>query len=644
DPAGSKLDLAIQIGTRSADLIVVRHMPVRTSGQTVVGALISVAVVLLLAPSASAAEAPAVEEGFEGSAWYQDWTNWYPGPVNQATPGTGIDGAGLTVTIPPGSHYGSRFAYTFSRDDQPETLYFRYFLRFADDFGGEGTGKLPGPVGIYNGTALGGRPSTPERPGWSARMQFAPGPTENTTLLGYYAYHIDQPGVFGEGMSWGPVGVVANGEWNCIEGAVDLNTPGEHDGSLRGWVNEVPALQREGLAFRRVGEDDLDINSFWFNVYFGGKRPATASKQISFDNVALGPDRIGCGGPAQIAIADMDGDGRDDAVELVGCGDATCWSIEPGGPLAFSDPTLVPAEPRTSVDTVLRGLVAGRFTDDAHEDVAYVGRCADGTTCWIVHPSDGTGPGPPREWGASAPVSGARDLLSGDVNGDGLDDLISRGRCDGQDCWLVQYSTGQGFTAPQPAGDGAYFSDSTVDLGIGVADLTGDGLDDLVYRGLCGERRPCWRVQASTGGSFLPGVSWGNATGFAEATTEFGFQTGDVNGDGRHDVLYRGDCNGSECWRALLSRDNVFIARYWGSDAQFGVEHGIGFQAADVDANGKADLIYRAHCPDGMCWTVQLSTGTGFVSIGSEPVVDFDEPRPASLRPGRANRRIPVLS
>ncbi len=591
-----------------------------------------------------AAEAPSVEEQFEGSGWHADWANWRPGPLNRASPGVGVDGQGLTVTIPPGAHYGTRFGYAFA-DPQPETLYFRYYLRFADDFGQEGTGKLPGPVGIYHGTGLGGGPSTPDRPGWSARMQFAPGPRPGTTQLGYYAYHLDQPGLFGEGISWGPTGVVNHGEWYCVEGAVDLNTPGQTDGRLRGWIDGIPAMDRTGLTFRRPGEDGIRISSFWFNVYFGGSRPARSTKQISFDDVALGPQRVGCGGSAQVAAGDVTGDGATDAITLVDCPEGRCWSVEPGAPLALGPAALSQADVRPSVETIRRGIRAGHFNDDELADIVYLGRCRDGTPCWIVHPGDTGAPGPAVEWGAPPAQSWRIPPVVGDVNGDGRDDLVTRSSCHGTGCWLVQLSTGRGFAAPLAAGDGAYFAGDTDEFGIVAADVDGDGRDDLVYRGRCGDRRPCWRVQRSTGTGFARGTSWGNTTGFADGSAALGIQAGDLDGDGRDDLLYRGVCGETDCWRGLLSSEAaVFVPRYWGSGDRLAQGERGEFETANVDDNQRADVIYRTRCGEQLCWEVSLGTGTGFMTAGTDAVVDREEPRPAFLRPDQPGVGVAVLS
>ena len=581
------------------------------------------------------ARAAIFEETFDSSAWPASWAGYYPGPANRTTPIRGLEGGGISVTIPAGSHYGTRFSLPMERDT--ESLYFRYWIRFHEGFDTEGSGKLPGPVGIYNGTGLGGRRSTPQDPGWSARLQFGPGPIPGTTRLAYYTYHLDQPGAFGEGMPFGEAGVVPNGHWQCVEGQIALNDLGASNGRLRAWVNGLPAFQRTDLAFRRAGESDIDISSFWFNVYYGGPTPSATTKRIDFDQVAVGPDRIGCGGDIR-TTADVTGDGRDDAVRLVDCGDTMCWAVQEGGPIALGEETLVPSDVIPTGATLRYGLFAGDFTGNGQGEVLSIGRCEDATPCWFLHEPGGTAPGPGTLFGNVPAIASGRPLF-GDVDGDGLTDGVVRSTCDGVPCWRVQFNDGSGLAAPVDAGDGAYFAGDTAALGIRAGDVTGDGRVDLVYRGLCGDGRPCWRVQASTGVGFAAGESWGNTTGFTSETTELGFAVGDLNGDGSDDLIYRGDCSGTRCWRALLSIDGGFSARYWGTLPPERRAVSGTLEVVDLDGNALGDVSYDHLCAH-RCRDLLIGSGSGLVRVGAEPALDLDDtlPVPADVRvstPGR---------
>ncbi len=159
-------------------------------------------------------------------------------------------------------------------------------------------------------------------------------------------------------------------------------------------------------------------------------------------------------------------------------------------------------------------------------------------------------------------------LAVGDFNGDGRDDIVTRGLCGtpSEGCWRVQLSTGSGYTAPQNWGNGAYFSSETTDFGVIVGDFNDDGRDDIVYRGFCGFQQKCWRVQLSTGSGFLNGVNWGNGAYFSPESDDFGVVSGDFNDDGRDDIVYRGFCGFQQkCWRVQLSTGSGFLnGQNWG--------------------------------------------------------------------------------
>ena len=98
-------------------------------------------------------------------------------------------------------------------------------------------------------------------------------------------------------------------------------------------------------------------------------------------------------------------------------------------------------------------------------------------------------------------------FAAGDFDGDGRDDIVTRGFCGDppEECWRVQISNGAGFGTVQDWGDGGYFSSETVAFGIFSGDFDGDGMDDLAYRGFCGSQEKCWRVHISTGSGFSGG-------------------------------------------------------------------------------------------------------------------------------------------
>lgn len=257
---------------------------------------------MTLATPASANEVW-LDEGFENGV-----DGLFTSIVDPPDPLTnGHVGSGLAARIPDGGNWGASGRWNF--DDHgiapPEELYWRYYLQFPEGFYIEPNlrGKLPGPANLYTYNCLGGRPSTSDSPCWSARMLFSrdysneqgfyqDGP-DDKTLIGFYTYHL---GEAGDIETWDEdVALLDHGKWYCVEGRIDLNTPGRNDGVLQGWVDGKLAYSRSDFAWRRSNEGSLDVEMFWFDVYYGREgRPSNRDIEIHFDSLALGPERIGC--------------------------------------------------------------------------------------------------------------------------------------------------------------------------------------------------------------------------------------------------------------------------------------------------------------------------------------------------------------
>jgi hypothetical protein len=237
--------------------------------------------------------------------WNDPWRDSTVGPRNNLTDVDGHVGRGVRVTIDAGEHFGAAMRWRFADNGfaEPEQLWFRYYLRFPMGFANIGKGKLPGPAGLYSASGRGNRPSTEAEPGWSARMLFSPVPDERSqdhTRIGYYLYHLDQAEDHGDLLLWDEeVSTLQHGRWYCIEGYVQMNSPGAGDGVLQGWVDGTAAFSMESLQLRRADEPQVRIDSFWFDVYFGGKIPAASALSIDFDSLAFGQDRLGCDDSAE---------------------------------------------------------------------------------------------------------------------------------------------------------------------------------------------------------------------------------------------------------------------------------------------------------------------------------------------------------
>lgn len=235
---------------------------------------------------------------FESDDWRKDWSGGQRATVSVVSEDAERDfepllGRALRIKVTRGGHYGASLQYRFKdrTGSEPEYIYFRYYLRLGSDWDPARGGKLPGIGGTYGRAGWGGRPSN-GRNGWSARGQFN-GRKDGKTPIGFYCYHADMKGRYGSSWVWEKDGLghLENNRWYCIEQRVRLNTPGENDGFLAGWVDGKLAFRKTDVRMRDV--PDLKIECIWINVYHGGTWSADSDDHLYIDNVVIAKRNIG---------------------------------------------------------------------------------------------------------------------------------------------------------------------------------------------------------------------------------------------------------------------------------------------------------------------------------------------------------------
>lgn len=249
--------------------------------------------------------------GFDDGAGFGGWkSRWAKGAIGEmevvAEDGVlgfkPLDGSALRFNLKKGSNYGADLRLNLKdHGGEPEELYFRYYLRMAEDWSpGIADGKLPGMAGTYGQAGWGGR-RVDGTNGWSLRGLFVRNfpkdhPLSGLTQLGTYAYHAEMSGYYGDFWIW-PGALVARNRWYCIEQHVRLNRPGVSDGSMRVWVDGRLAMERSKIRMRNV--DRLRIEAVWLNAYHGGAETSPYDQHFYIDNVVVARSYIGpIGGPA----------------------------------------------------------------------------------------------------------------------------------------------------------------------------------------------------------------------------------------------------------------------------------------------------------------------------------------------------------
>lgn len=204
-----------------------------------------------------------------------------------------LQGKALRLKVAKGSHYGASIEHAFRKAGvgEPEEIYFRYYLRFGDDWDPARGGKLPGISGTYGKAGWGGRPSDGTN-GWSARGLFL-GREDGKTPVGFYCYHADMKGKYGAHWVWdhANLGYLENNRWYCLEQHAKMNTPGKNDGILRAWVDGKLAFEKTDVRMRDVSQ--LKIEKIWINLYHGGSWAAESDDHLYLDNVVIARKYIG---------------------------------------------------------------------------------------------------------------------------------------------------------------------------------------------------------------------------------------------------------------------------------------------------------------------------------------------------------------
>ncbi len=293
---------------------------------------------------------------------------------------------------------------------------------------------------------------------------------------------------------------------------------------------------------------------------------------IFFQNAAGGlnaPVRYSVGANANsLAIADYNGDGHKDiAVAKRGAGIRVFWNDGSGGFNNFTDYTTGNSY----------WICAGDFNNDGRSDLAGISwssglvdvftQTTNGTLALAAH--------------YSASYDGYNDLKAGDVNGDGLADIVvMNGQGQGYPNVSVLLQTNGGFAPAIPFALGG----NQLTSGVGIGDVTGDGNNNVV---VCyGGNRPASMLSVlnQSSGALSVGAT------YASYDIPEGITVGDLDMDGHLDaVTLHGGWQQAGVYlqnsSGAFDAERLFALPYASSYNPHGLAVG------DVNGDGRPDIV-----------------------------------------------------
>jgi hypothetical protein len=351
-----------------------------------------------------------------------------------------------------------------------------------------------------------------------------------------------------------------------------------------------------------------------------------------------------------VAVGDVNGDGKPDllvancAASFDACGDGNNGAASVL--LGNGDGTFRAAVTYASGGFGANAIAVGDVNGDGKADVVVADDCADSAcTSSVVGVLLGNGDGTFRAAVIYGPVWGITfSEAVGDVNGDGKPDLVVANSCvypQYEDCTSanvgVLLGNGDGtFQAVVTYGSGGQDARSVV-----VADVNGDGKPDLVVANECTNDNCNGVVGVLLGngdGTFQAAVTYGSGGYYADSLA-----VADVNGDGKPDLVVANECSDDTCMSAnvgvlLGNGDGTFQAAVtYGSGGYYADSLAV----ADVNGDGKLDLLVANQCAiDSNCGSsggLGVLLGNGDGTFRTAVTYDSGGQYPWSLAVGDVN-------
>jgi hypothetical protein len=354
-------------------------------------------------------------------------------------------------------------------------------------------------------------------------------------VLANYCQSIGLNGCTGNGQ----VSVLLGKGDGTFQPAVTYNT-----GAYLAYSVAVADLRGDGVLDLAVANYCLNLNQYGFCSGIGGLSVLLGNGDGTFQPAVT--YSTGAYGSVSLAVGDVNGDYKPDLVATNVCQDPDCEAGSVAVLLGNGDGTFQPAANYSSggyqADWVEIADINGNGIPDlVVANLCQSGGCyTDGEAAILMGNGDGTfQPAVAYDSGGSVTYS----VAVGDLRGNGILDLVTTSRYAPKNTLRVLLGNGDGTFQPASI----YDLDGWQYDAVAVGDVNGDGIPDLVVV------EECQHIRGEAClGTGLVSILLGNGDGTFQAPIKYvsgGYEgsaiaIGDVNGDGRPDIVVTNACGG----------------------------------------------------------------------------------------------------
>ena len=364
-------------------------------------------------------------------------------------------------------------------------------------------------------------------------------------------------------------------------------------------------------------------------LMLGGAAPAAFGQ--SFAPVSTYPAATN-GELYAIALGDVSGDGQADIV-TVNFGNTTAGvqvGLAGGGFAPVVSYATAPSNAPTPSGGAPQGVALGDVNGDGRLDIVAANTFASNVGVLLGQASGGFAPFSTYSAGAN---SAPRGVALGDVNGDGRLDIVTANGFLGTVGVLLGQAAG-GFAAPSAYATGPNGSSGvSIPYGVALGDVNGDGRLDIVAANRDGNNVGVLLGQAAGGFAAFVNYSTGNSS------SPVSVALGDVNGDGRLDIV---TANSGGTAGVLLGQAGGGFAAVVGYATGPLGSNPTGIALGDVNGDGRLDLIAANYGTNDV--GVLLGQASGFAAVSRFAAGAGSRPTAVAVGDLNGDRRLDIAT